>query len=74
MSKIIESEKVELKGYVDVRLRRLVEEYADRENIPLSECVAFFIAKGMRRPDLAGVPRKKIGRRRKDQMPADASV
>lgn len=58
--------KVELKGYVDERLRDLAIAYADEQDIPLSECVAYLVAKALRRPDLAVVPRKRLGRPRKD--------
>jgi hypothetical protein len=63
--------KVELRGYVDERLRALAIEYADAQNIPLSECVAHLVAKALKRPDLAAVPRKRLGRRRKDELPKE---
>ena len=61
-------EKVELKGYVDSRLRDVVLAYADEQDLPLSEAVAHLIAKAMRRPDLAKVPRKRIGRPRRAEV------
>ena len=54
--------KVELRGYVDERLRELAVEAANAENIPLSEWVAHLVAKALKRPDLAEVPRKRLGR------------
>lgn len=63
-----EGTKVNIHGYVDSRLRTLIEELADAENIAMSECVAQLLAKAVGRPDLAGVPRKRMGRPRK---PAD---
>jgi hypothetical protein len=54
--------KVELRGYVDERLRDLAVEAADAENLPLSEWVAHIVAKALKRPDLAEVPRKRLGR------------
>ena len=56
-------EKVELRGYVDSRLRDIVVEDAQAQNIPVSEAVAQAIAKAYDRPDLAAVPRKPLGRR-----------
>lgn len=55
-------EKVEIRGYVDSRLRDLMVKDAQERRIPLSECVAQACAKAYDRPDLAAVPRKTIGR------------
>jgi hypothetical protein len=67
-AKDAEPEKVQLDGYADSRLFDLVGHYAQDERIPLSECVALLVAKAFKRPDLASVPRKRLGRRRKDQV------
>ena len=57
-----EPEKVEIRGYVDSRLRDLIIKDATERDIPLSEAVAQALAKAYDRPDLAAVPRKRIGR------------
>lgn len=57
-----EPEKVELRGYVDRRLRDLVIAEAEERDIPLSEAVARLLAEALHRPDLGAVPRKRIGR------------
>jgi len=58
----LSGEKTQIKGYVDSRLRDLVIADADARNIPLSEAVAQALAKAYGRPDLATVPRKRLGR------------
>lgn len=55
--------RVELKGYCDARLRDIVVAMAEREDIPLSEMIARLVAKAVDRPDLAKVPRKRLGYR-----------
>jgi len=54
-------EKVELRGYVDSRLRDIVAQMADEQNLPMSEIVAKLLAQAVKRPDLAKVPRKPFG-------------
>jgi hypothetical protein len=54
--------KVQLRGYVNEQLRDLVIEKAEAEGIPLSEAVAHLVAKALDRPDLAKVPRRRLGR------------
>lgn len=67
----MELTKIEISGYVDSRLRDIVAADADERGIPLSEAVAQAIAKAYNRPDLAAVPRKRLGRPRKDATPVD---
>ena len=50
---------------VHPELKKLAGEAADRENLPLNEFVARILASHLGRPDLAQVPRKKMGRPRK---------
>lgn len=57
-----EPEKVEIRGYIDSRLRQVIIEDAEARRMPLSEAVAQALAKAYDRPDLAAVPRKRIGR------------
>ena len=66
-----QGEKVELRGYVDSRLRSLAIADADLKGIPISEFVAIAVASYLKRPDLAAVPRKRLGRRRIDQTPPE---
>ena len=56
--------KIAIHGYVDSRLRDIIEELADKEDIAISDCVAALLAKAVDRPDLAEVPRKRMGRPR----------
>ncbi len=56
--------KAAIHGYVDSRLRDLIEELADKDNIAISDCVAALLATAVGRPDLAEVPRKRMGRPR----------
>lgn len=65
-------EKVKIDVYCDKRLRTLCEEFADEENVPLSEYLARVIANAHDRPDLADVPRKKMGRKRKIEVAVPA--
>lgn len=55
-------EKVELRGYVDSRLREIVVADAQKHGVPVSEAVAKALAIYYNRHDLAAVPRKPIGR------------
>lgn len=57
-----EPSKIDIHGYVDSRLRDLIVLDAERRNIPLSEAVAQALALAYKRPDLAAVPRKRVGR------------
>jgi len=57
-------EKVELRGYVDSRLRDLVVAEAEAKGIPVSEVVAVLVAQALGRPDLGVVPRRWGGGRR----------
>jgi uncharacterized protein YjiS (DUF1127 family) len=54
--------KVQLRGYVNEQLRDIIIEQAEAEGIPLSEAVAHLVAKALDRPDLAKVPRRRLGR------------
>jgi hypothetical protein len=56
--------KIAIHGYVDSRLRDVIEALADKDDIALSDCVAALLAKAVGRPDLAEVPRKRMGRPR----------
>lgn len=55
--------------FVSVRmapeLKRLLADRADLEGVPLGEIVTRIIAKELCRPELAAVPRKRMGRPRK---------
>lgn len=55
-------EKVRLNCDVHEELRALVVETAKKENATLNEVVARILAAHYNRPDLAEIPRKKIGR------------
>ena len=57
-------EKVPIYGYVDSRLRKLIEALADKDDVTLSDYISALLAKGVGRPDLAEVPRKRMGRPR----------
>jgi hypothetical protein len=63
-------DKVQLDSNVDARLYAKIVAYAESENengdrpVPISECVAQLVAKALKRPDLAEVPRKRLGRPR----------
>lgn len=52
--------------YCDPELKQLAGQAADAAGVPLSEYVAQVLAKEFNRPDLAKVPRKKMGRPRKE--------
>jgi hypothetical protein len=49
-------------------LKSLAGRAADEEGYPLSEWVVRLIAEKLKRPDLAVVPRKKMGRPRKEMV------
>ncbi len=50
--------------YCKWQLKDLIGKKADKANLPLSEYVAKVMAKHVGRPDLAVIPRKKMGRPR----------
>jgi len=61
----------DIRVYADPRLKELAGQEADKRGIPLSELVVRALAEYLSRPDLAIVPRKIPGRRRKpDAIPA----
>jgi len=47
-------------------LKRLLGQLADKNNLPLNEQIAQLLAAALKRPDLAAIPRGKLGRPRKD--------
>lgn len=53
--------------YVEIlpELKEVLGRAADSENIPLNHLVARLLAKAMKRPELGVIPRKKMGRPRK---------
>lgn len=63
-----EDEKLtaEIRVYADPQLKALAGAAADERGVPLSEFVVQVLAQHLGRPDLAKVPRKSIGRPRKD--------
>jgi hypothetical protein len=60
---------VPITGVCDPELKRLCWQAADAAALPLSEWIARVLAKEIGRPDLAVVPRKKLGRPRKELPP-----
>lgn len=56
---------VDIRVYADARLKDLAGKEADKQGIPLSELFVRAMAQYLQRPDLATVPRKPPGRRRK---------
>jgi len=52
--------------YAPIELRAVASELADQAGVPLSEFVVRALAQYVKRPDLATVPRKVPGRRRKE--------
>lgn len=56
----------EISVYCDPVLKQLAGEAADEAEISLSEFMVRCAAKELKRPDLAEVPRKKMGRPRKE--------
>lgn len=66
--KTMEARKVtaEISVNCDPELKRILSDAADEANVSLSEHVTAIIANAIDRPDLAKVPRKKIGRPRKE--------
>jgi hypothetical protein len=51
--------------FCDPRLKDLAGKEADKRGIPLSEFVVQVLAEFLARPDLAAIPRKRMGRPRK---------
>jgi hypothetical protein len=47
-------------------LKRLLWQKADEEGMPLNELVAKLLAHSLGRPELAKIPRKQLGRPRKE--------
>lgn len=60
----------EISVYCDPLLKELAGIEADARGVPLSEFVVQAIAKELKRPELAKIPRKPYGRPRKDRQPA----
>jgi hypothetical protein len=54
--------KIEVKGYVNIHLAGIIRADAEARNLPISEVVAEALARAYERPDLAYVPRKRMGR------------
>jgi hypothetical protein len=55
--------------YAPPELKRQAGKAADGARLPLSEWIVQLIARKLRRPDLAVIPRKKPGRPRKELPP-----
>jgi hypothetical protein len=70
----MELEKVHMSFYADGRLRKICCDLADEEGEILSDWLARIVAThpDVGRPDLAKVPRKRLGRRRKDELASSA--
>jgi hypothetical protein len=72
--KVKSKEKKPVADQIHVRmhpgLRKLVAEKADEMNLPMSEFIAEVLANALERPDLAEVPRRKMGRPRKEMATA----
>lgn len=58
---------------LDPELKRALGERADAEGLPLNEYMALVLAKHIKRPELAKIPRKSIGRPRNDEAPVPAA-
>ena len=54
--------KADIHVYVDSRLRELMVADANERDVSLVDLVAEILAKSYDRPDLAAVPRKRMGR------------
>ena len=50
---------------IHAELKNLLGELADEEDVALNEYIAKLLARHVRRPDLAFIPRKRMGRPRK---------
>lgn len=55
----------EISVYCDPRLKEILGGLADAASFPLSEYIVQILAEKVQRPDLAKIPRKRMGRRRK---------
>lgn len=51
---------------LDPELKRLLGEKADEEGLPLNEMMAQMLAESLGRPELGKIPRKSLGRPRKE--------
>lgn len=49
---------------IDERLKDAIGDAADSEDIPMNEWIAKTLARVLKRPELAKVPRKRVGRPR----------
>lgn len=69
-NKPLEVQKVaaEISVYCDPELKDLAGAAADEAGVPLSEYVAQVLAEKFQRPDLAKIPRKPMGRPRKQAV------
>lgn len=56
---------VQIHIHCDPELKRLAGIEADKSGLPLSEYIARTLAYHLGRPDLARIPRKRMGRPRK---------
>lgn len=61
--KATELEKVETKVYMDARLFKIASDNCAARGAYLSDLVAELLANHFERPDLAKVPRKRVGRK-----------
>lgn len=50
---------------LNAELKELIGRAADEQNLPLNAFIAKILAKSMKRPDLAAIPKNRIGRPRK---------
>jgi hypothetical protein len=57
-------------GAIHPELKRLIAEKADESHMTMNEFVAHVLANHLKRPDLAWVPRKKMGRPKKEKATA----
>lgn len=57
---------------VDPELKELIGKAADKEGKTMNEWIAELAAKKLGRPDLADIPRKPMGRPRKEPEPQPA--
>ena len=55
-------EKVKLTCYVDERLRDALVQKSEEDHVSVTDLIAGLIANGMGLPDLAAVPKKRMGR------------
>lgn len=50
---------------IPTELKEILGQAADAENIPMNHFVARLLARAVKRPDLAVIPHKRVGRPRK---------